>query len=266
MQTIVIENRDHQQSTFLAAARQLSYLEVVGVFDQWEEAREFLLRQKVQLVVLDIQALREEGITMGQNVRAFFPEVKLLYITDADTYHYVLAAVRANSGAYILKPYTAEDLDYAVNASRLFQQKLKKRIFARTFGHFDLFIDNVAVAFKSSKSRELLALLIDRQGGVVTSDQAIGTLWEYRANDNATQSLYSKVGKALQEQLEESGAGDLILSSRGSKSINVDKLDCDLYQFLDGDETAKQMFFGQYMVDYSWAEYRLPGLMRYWKS
>ena len=58
----------------------------------------------------------------------------------------------------------------------------------------------------------------------------------------------------------------VILSSRGSKSINVDKLDCDLYQFLDGDETAKQMFFGQYMVDYSWAEYRLPGLMRYWKS
>ena len=60
---------------------------------------------------------------------------------------------------------------------------------------------------------------------VVTSDQAIGTLWEYRANDNATQSLYSKVGKALQEQLEESGAGDLILSSRGSKSINVDKVE-----------------------------------------
>ena len=78
MQTIVIENRDHQQSTFLAAARQLSYLEIVGDFDQWEEARELLLREKVQLVVLDIQALREEGITMGQNVRAFFPEVKLL--------------------------------------------------------------------------------------------------------------------------------------------------------------------------------------------
>ena len=73
MQTIVIENRDHQQSTFLAAARQLSYLEIVGVFDQWEEAREFLLRQKVQLVVLDIQALREEGITMGRMCAPFFP-------------------------------------------------------------------------------------------------------------------------------------------------------------------------------------------------
>ena len=34
--------------------------------------------------------------------------------------------------------------------------------------------------FKSAKAKELLALLIDRQGGTVTTDQVIGTLWEDR--------------------------------------------------------------------------------------
>ena len=108
------------------------------------------------------------------------------------------------------------------------------------------------------------SLLIDRCGGIVTSDQAIGTLWEYRANDEATQSLYSKVGKSLQKQLEEVNAGDLVNASRGAKSISMDKLDCDLYQLLAGDRRVKEMYFGQYMVDYSWAEYRVPVLERYY--
>ncbi len=54
---------------------------------------------------------------------------------------------------------------------------------ARTFGYFDLFVDERPVMFKSAKAKELLAVLVDRQGGTVTTDQIIGTLWEDRPND-----------------------------------------------------------------------------------
>lgn len=266
MKTIVVEDDHHKFSMFLQAASQLSYIEIIGFFHEWTTAWNFLRCNPTDLIVLDVQTLGHSIIDIGKQLRKYFPDLKLLYITNTETYHYALEAVRVNAAAYILKPYAAGDLDYAIKASKLLLREKRKRIFARTFGHFDLFVDDKAVVFKSSKSRELLALLIDRCGGIVTSDQAIGTLWEYRANDEATQSLYSKVGKSLQKQLEEVNAGDLVNASRGAKSISMDKLDCDLYQLLAGDKRVKEMYFGQYMVDYSWAEYRVPVLERYLKE
>ena len=267
MKTIVIGDGNRQESVFMSTADQLSYLHVLGLFPEPDGAWSFLLDNPVDLVIIDINILGESGIAMGRQLRSFYPDVRLLYITGVDTYSYVLEAVRINAGAYILTPYTPDDLDYAINASGLFLKKKKRRrVFARTFGYFDLFVDDVAVVFRSSKSRELLAMLIDRHGGIVTSDQAIGTLWENRSNDETTQSLYSKVGRSLHNQLDEVGAGHIVIASRGSRSIDVDSLDCDLYQMLNGDESAMRMYFGQYMMDYSWAEYRLAGLERFLRA
>lgn len=264
MKTIVIGNCDEQRVLFLRAAAQLNYLSNPTFFQEWSEAWGYLQSNDVELAILDINSLGEFGIRMGTQLRSLCPDVRLLYITGAETYHYVLEAVRINAGAYILRPYTAEDLDYAIKASGLFLKKIKKkRIFARTFGYFDLFVDDAPVPFKSSKAKELLALLIDRHGGIVTSDQAIGTLWENRANDETTQSLYSKVGRSLQNQLDEAGAGYIIVSSRGNRSIDVDSIDCDLYRLLSGSKGAAHLYFGQYMMDYSWAEYRHAGLKRF---
>lgn len=262
MRIIIVEESDARKtSTFLSVAKQLNYVEVVNVFNQWNQAKEFLLHNSsIDIIVLDTEG--ENGLDIGNSIRTFFPNIGLLLIADATAYSDVLTAARINQAAYILRPYTAADLIYAMNASLLFYRKKKKRIFARTFGHFDLFVDGMAVTFVSAKARELLALLIDREGGVVTSDQAIGTLWEYRSNDNATQSLYSKVGKSLQEQLDKVNAGDLLINNRGSKNVDVSKLDCDLYQFLAGEKKAQNNFFGQYLIDYTWAEYRIAGLIR----
>ena len=68
------------------------------------------------------------------------------------------------------------------------------------------------------------------------------------------------MGKSLNATLEEAGADGLVITSRGMKSIDVEKLDCDLYSLLNGDEKVKATYFGRYMQDYSWAEYRVPVL------
>ena len=39
-------------------------------------------------------------------------------------------------------------------------------IFIRTFGYFDVFVDGVPILFRSEKAKELLALLVDRRGGI----------------------------------------------------------------------------------------------------
>ncbi len=51
-------------------------------------------------------------------------------------------------------------------------------IFARTFGDFDLFVDGEAVLFKRSKSKEMLAYLIYKAGGMVNRKEIAAILFE----------------------------------------------------------------------------------------
>ena len=53
-----------------------------------------------------------------------------------------------------------------------------KRIVIRTFGYFDIFVDGETIPFSCKKAKELLALLVDRRGGFVTTGDAISYLWE----------------------------------------------------------------------------------------
>ena len=67
----------------------------------------------------------------------------------------------------------------------------------RTFGYFDVFVDGVPIAFRNKKSKELFALLVDRRGGFVTSEEAIGFLWEEEPVCPVTLSRYRKVALRL---------------------------------------------------------------------
>lgn len=218
--------------------------------------------QNVDLIIFDVSCLGIRSLRCGEELRRQLPEATILYVTDAVNYPAVMEAIRSQRAAYVIKPLTPDDLEYAIETAQLLCKKREKRCFARTFGHFDLFVDEKPVIFKSAKAKELLALLIDRRGGIVTSEQAIGILWEYRSNDEASISLYSKVGKALASALADVGMEDLIITARGMKSINIEELDCDFYRLMNGDESVKKDYFGLYMADYSWAEYRVPVLDR----
>ena len=70
-----------------------------------------------------------------------------------------------------------------IKESDMFLPGNKSKIWIRTFGTFDVFLDGVPIRFPSAKAKELLALLVDRRGGSLTAEQAIGYLWEDRAID-----------------------------------------------------------------------------------
>lgn len=124
-------------------------------------------------------------------------------------------------------------------------------------------VDDEPIMFKSHKAKELLALLVDRRGGTVTTDQIIGTLWEERPNDQYTQNLCSKIGKTLEKELKENNIEHILVSARGIKRVNTSEFRCDFYDLVDGDEKAAEKFFGEYMLEYSWAEERMALLSKY---
>ena len=131
------------------------------------------------------------------------------------------------------------------------------RVRIRTFGYFDVFVDDTPIAFRNEKSKELFALLVDRRGGFVSSEEAISFLWEEEAANSVTLARYRKVALRLKNLLEEYGVSDIVESVNGKRRIVAEKVQCDLYDYLSG---QTELFKGSYLTNYSWAETTLGEL------
>jgi hypothetical protein len=136
-------------------------------------------------------------------------------------------------------------------------------IFARTFGHFDLFVNGRPVTFSNTKEKELMALLIDRNGGTLSTHEAISYLWEGEEANERVSSRYRKLGMSLKNTLEKYGIGHILINHHGVRSIDVSAITCDYYELLAGNKKYRSMFHNSYMSDYSWAEETLGTLWDY---
>ena len=138
----------------------------------------------------------------------------------------------------------------------------QKRVTVQTFGYLNILIDGEPVVFEHEKAKELLAVLIDRQGKFVSSEEIISCLWEDEAVNENTQSRCRKAAYHLRRILEAYGLHDLLESTpKGYRRIRTEMIDCDLYHYLNGEEAYVNRFRGAYMSDYSWAEQTLTMLV-----
>lgn len=163
----------------------------------------------------------------------------------------------SNSPRYVML-YSVEDTEQ--NEKKSLPEN--RAVSIRTFGYFDVFVGDKPIAFRNKKAKELFALLVDRKGGYITSEEAIGFLWEDEPANTVTLSRYRKVALRLKNTLEEYGISDVVEAVDGKRRIVMEKVQCDLYNYLSGKEEYSQLFKGSYLTNYSWAETTLGELMK----
>jgi len=134
------------------------------------------------------------------------------------------------------------------------------KVSIRTFGYFDVFVNDKPIPFRNKKSKELLAILIDRRGGFVTSEEAIGFLWEDEPSNSVTFSRYRKVALRLKNTLEEYNISNILETVDGKRRVVPETFNCDLYDYLTGKEEYNSLFKGSYLSNYSWGETTLGEL------
>ena len=149
---------------------------------------------------------------------------------------------------------------YNVEGSNGEKSPVDSAVTVRTFGYFDVFVGEKPIVFRNKKSKELFALLIDRKGGYISSEEAIGFLWEDEAVTPVTLARYRKVALRLKNTLEEYGIADIMESVDGRRRIVPEKLRCDFYDYLSGKEEYSRLFKGSYLSNYSWGEKTLAEL------
>lgn len=129
-----------------------------------------------------------------------------------------------------------------------------KDIFIRTFGYFDVFVNGVPISFAHEKSKEMLAVLVHRRGGYVSTADMISYLWEDEPSTKTTQSRCRQVASRLKHILEENGIEDIVETVNGKRRIIPEKVNCDYFNYLRNKTEYEDSYNGEYMMNYSWGE------------
>ena len=208
-----------------------------------------------ELALLDVRMPKLNGIELGKRIRSIYPECVIIYVTAYK--EPCIDAIRMKADFYIFKPYSSKDIEDAIYRARLLAVRQRKRIAVRTFGRFDVFAAGRPICFKNAKSKELLALCVDRRGGEVMMDEAIDMLWPERPYDERVKKLYRKSVLMLNHTLLEYGIEDIFISKRGYCYILPEKFECDYYDFI---KQKNRIPPEEYMFQYPWAEETLASL------
>ena len=219
--------------------------------------------EKFDAAFLDIEMGTVNGIVMAKQLKQMQPHIHIIFVTSYA--QYAVEAFSIHATGYLMKPVAPEDIrrelrflyeiypGSAADADRAG----RKRIQVRTFGGFDVYVDGVPLSFKRTKSKELLAYLVDRRGSSVTLRDAANILFEDGKYDFGRKSYMQTIYAELRSTLHRAGAEEMLQKRHNSYAVNTSAFDCDSYRYLQGDPIAINNYRNDYMICYSWAEYAM---------
>lgn len=263
MKVIYVDDEELAICRFTLLSQQIDGLAHTICFTSAEKAKKFCATQPVDLAFLDINMPGTNGTELARQLKDINPDIKIVFLTAYP--QYALDAYNLDAIGYLVKPFSQERLQNEVNKARRMKNAVRRIITVQTIPRFDVFVDGEPLVFPGQKAKELLALIVDKNGGEVTGEYAITYLWENRPYSTQTKNLYRVLKKTLLDTLKQVGASGMLLNQNGKVAANKTMFYCDLYEILSGSKEALAHFHGQYMFDYSWAEnttQRLQGLQK----
>ena len=221
-----------------------------------EDALDFAKEHHVDVAFLDVEMVSMNGVELAERLQLHHPDINIVFSTGYG--HYRDAAFELHASGYLTKPITCEKVKKELDNLRRPVWN-PKRVRIRAFGNFEVYLDGNPINFKYSKTKEMLAYLVDRKGALCTNGEIIAILFE---DDNGHEAYFRSLRKDLTDVLESAGCGEIISQQRGRIGIVPNLVDCDYFNWCDGMRSMSNAFQGEYMTQYSWGEYTTAMLLR----
>ena len=133
-------------------------------------------------------------------------------------------------------------------------KKQKNVLEARTFGNFTLLYENKAVKFSRSKTAELVAYLIYKNGSSANTRELLRALYGEHADSVRYGSSLRVLISDAKKTFADLEIQNFFTAEYNNFRINPEIVKCDYYDFLAGDKAAAKRYAGEFMNQYSWAE------------
>ncbi len=202
----------------------------------------------VDFAFLDISMRGMGGLTLAEKLVELHPECKIIFCTGYA--QYAVEAFRLHVSGYLMKPITAQAVQRELDHIK--GEKAKEKLLkVNCFGDFEVYANGAALKFKRSKTKELLAILVDRNGAGVSGKQICARIWSDSGDDTKNMNYLRQLVSDLRSSLEQVGAGEIFRQNGYSYMLDTARIECDYYSYL---KTGRPEFRGEYMSQYSWAE------------
>ena len=201
-------------------------------------------------VFTEIEMSEMNGIELAKKMLREEPWLNIIFVTCSEKHMKEAFAIHASG--YLLNPIQPKDIHNEMVHLRTPSAFLPtRRIQIQTFGNFEVRIDGRPVRFKHGKTLEYLAYLVDR-GTLCSNKEIEAVLWER----NVDSSYVRRLRKDLLDTFHQLGCDNVLLLQRQKQGIRTDGIACDYYDWQKGIPYAIRAYRGEYMSQYSWAEFR----------
>ncbi|ONK22543.1 hypothetical protein BLX87_15995 [Bacillus sp. VT-16-64] len=264
----------------------ISGVEIVGKFQNPFRALEASLRERPDVIFLDIDMPEINGIEIAEQIQSSYPEILVVFVTAYD--EYAVKAFEINAMDYVIKP---------VQRTRLVEtvRRLKKRVpsqavssdgsgivccfqtlqFKRSMWDSE-FVD---VYWRTSKARELFSFLIQHRGRPVRKDILLDMLWPEVDDKKGYAQLYAAIYQirrtlsAIQMNITISSLDHSYVLELNEVKLDVDEWQNGMAALTSGsDENVVKhqnlltLYRGDYLAEegYLWAESERERLRILW--
>lgn len=222
-------------------------VELVGSFQQAEEAFAYLCNHNVDLVFLDIQIGSDDGIDFARKLRLNEFELDIVFTTShAD---YAIEAYDVYPLDYMVKPISKKRMAQTIKraASKRYgsvsvsRSPMVKRLKVKALGCFEVSSTHQGVVkWISKKSEELFAYLLLNRGGNVAKMKVIEHLFPEMPLKNAERYLNTAVYQ-LRKALNPHGFKEIVISGQEKYRLDLSHVDVDFIQFEQGVELLSKI-------------------------
>ena len=217
-------------------------------FSNCEKALEYVQENNVNVAFLDINMRGMGGITLAQKIIKIRPNCKIVFCTGYE--EYAIPAFKLHASGYLMKPISAEDVQGEIDNIKGVIKK-ERLLEVKCFGNFEVYVKGERLAFKRSRTKELFAFLVDRNGAGLTAKQICAVLFPDDSDDAKNSAYLRQLVMDLKSTLKSVGAESVLCHDTPCYRVDTNLLKCDYYSYL---ETGKPEFLGEYMAQFSWAE------------
>ena len=233
----------------------------------------------IDIMFTDVDMPGINGLQLSEKIHEISEETDIIFVTGYA--HYSLDAWKTAAQAFVLKPVGEEELQSVLSkvehermrrrprteetSSNMLQetgQSPQKDITASCFGNFELSYRGRPIHFARKKSKEMLAYLIDRRGAAISTDEIRSILWEEDQDTDKKRGYVRVLANDIRKSFDALRMESILINDQNSYCVDVSRIACDYYDFLDGEENAKKIFRDEYMTQYSWAEATLGRLIQ----
>ena len=248
MKAIAVDDELYMLEALEEAVRASSDITQVETFSTCSAALAYATENPVDIAFLDINMRGIGGLALAEKLMEIRPRCKIVFCTGYG--EYAVSAFQLHVSGYLMKPITAEAVQKEINHIKEIKAT-EKLLTIKCFGHFEVLYNGEILPFKRKKAKELLAVLVDRNGAGMTAKQLCAILFPDDTDDTKNAAYLRQLVFDLKNTLKSIHAEDVLRHDTPYYRLNTNLIRCDYLSFL---ENGNPKFHGEYMTQYSWAE------------